>query len=235
MKSIFTRIPYFTFLFLVILLTDVSVKLMFPSFPYRYVSKPMIMLLLLVFYIYNHTETGTKKYKYVIIAICSFLIGDILLITHSNMYLFIGGMVLFMIGKIFYSLKFSHTTDFNLLRLIPFLLVIFAFMATLFSFIYDNLEEFFIPVLFYFFVSLMTLQVAFLRKEAVNFLSYMLVLFGLELLVIGESVLALKMFYQDIPYQDILTILLYGVSQYFIILGILKENAEHAINSKVPS
>lgn len=225
MKLIFTRIPYFTFLFLLILLIDVCVKILLPPFPYRYISKPMIIILLLVFYVYNHNEAGRKKFKYVIIGLCSFLIGDILLITHSNMYLFIGGMMLFMIGKIFYSLKFSHTTDFNLMRLVPFLLVIFAFMATLFSFIYDNLDEFFIPVLFYFFVSLLTLQVAFLRKEAVNFLSYMLVLFGLELLVIGECVLALKMFYQDIPYQDVLTILLYGVSQYFIILGIIKEKS----------
>ena len=224
MKIIFTHIPYFTFLFLSILLIDVYVKLMLPSFPYRFVSKPMIMLLLLAFYIYNHAEVDRKKYKYVIIAICSFLVGDMLLILHTNMYLFISGMILFMIGKIFYSLKFSHTADFNLMRLVPFLLVIFAFMATLFSFIYDNLEEYVIPVLFYFFVSLLTLQVAFLRKEAVNFKSYMLVLFGLELLVVGECLLALKMFYQDIPYQDILTILLYGISQYFIVLGIIRED-----------
>lgn len=217
-------ILYFVFFFSVVLTIDIWVKLTQASFPYRYMSKPLIMLVLLFFYMYYQKRRDNIKHYYVILALVSFLLGDILLISHDNMYAFIGGMVLFMLGKVFYSLKFSNTTDFKLIRLVPFLLVIFAYTATLFGFIYDNLNEYFIPVLFYFFVSLLTLQIAFLRKQAVNFLSYMLVLFGLELLVIGESILALKLFYKDIPYQDILTIMLYAISQFFIVLGILEES-----------
>jgi len=226
MRQVFARTIVFTGLFILILCIDIYVKLALDQFPYRYVSKPLVMLLLMGFYLTNHHEVDKKKFFYVLFALSSFLIGDIFLITHLNTFSLISGMSFFMIGKVLYSFKFSHVSDFKVNRLIPFLLVIFAFMAALFSLIYDNLGDYFIPVLFYFFVSLLTLQIAYLRKNAVNFKSYMLVLIGLEIFVVGESVMAIKMFYQDIPYQDIMTMVFYGLSQYLIILGLIKEETK---------
>jgi len=226
MLQIFRDKRYFTVIFFLILGIDLYVKLSLPPMPFRYMSKPLVMLLLLGFYLCHQKEKEKKKFWWTIIGICCYFLADIFLINHLSNVSFILGMVMVIVGKSFYSLKFSHTADFKLGRLVPFLLVIFAYMSILFSFIYDNLGIFFIPVLFYFFVSLLMGQMAFLRKDVVNFKSYIMVLAGVELLVVGESVMALKMFYDDIPYQDIIVMLFYGLAQYLVISGLLKEELE---------
>ena len=88
--------------------------------------------------------------------------------------------------------------------------------------IYDNLGQMFIPAMIYAFVALMMLQLAYLRKHAVSKISYRMVIVGALITIISDSVTALKEFYAVVPYQDILIMLFYGISQYFIIIGLAK-------------
>lgn len=90
--------------------------------------------------------------------------------------------------------------------------------------IYDNLHQLFLPVMIYFFASIIVLQFAFLRKDDVNRLSYLLVFIGTILCIVSDSVTALKTFYiPNFAYEKITIMLFYGIGQYLIVFGITKE------------
>ena len=90
--------------------------------------------------------------------------------------------------------------------------------------IYDNLHQLFIPVMIYFFTSVILLQFAFLRKADVNKMSYLVVFIGTVLCIVSDSITALKIFYlPNFAYEKITIMLFYGIGQYLIVYGITKE------------
>lgn len=168
-----------------------------------------------------------------IIALISFFIGDILIINHTNI-VFIGlGLFFFSIGKICFSLKFSHKHDFKVSRLIPFTLVIFGYVIFLIGFLFDSLKGFLVPALLSFFLTMLMFQFAYLRKGIFNKKSYYNVLFGIVLYMVSEGLMAIKTFKMDIIFQDFLIMMLYGAGMYFIVYGIIKEkdNDQHFADS----
>ena len=174
-KNILTDFTYFSIVFFTFLALDIFVKLQLDAMPYRYISKSIVLLLLILFFIKNHKEKSRKHFRFMILALICFLVGDWLLIETKNTTLFASGMMFFIFGKLFYVLRFSHQRDFRLSRLFPFLVICFLYIAGLMNLIYDNLHQLFIPVMIYFFASIIVLQFAFLRKDDVNGLSYLLV------------------------------------------------------------
>ena len=93
------------------------------------------------------------------------------------------------------------------------------------NFIYSKLGLYFIPTLIYLFVVLLLGQIAYLRKNEVNNLSYYLVLIGVLFSMLSDSIAFLKSFYDSSFFYHKYTIMLfYSLSQYLIVLGILKEN-----------
>ena len=212
---------------------DLFVKFNLPSFPYRYISKPLVMLSLFCFYYLNSSESNKNKYLFMCFGIFCFLAGDILLIDHLNKVSFIIGISLFMVGKILYSLKFSNNHDFKTSKLIPFLFLCFVYMFVLFKFIFDGLKGLFIPILLYFFVTLVMAQMIFLRKGSVSQKSYILGLIGVVLLILGETIAAIKLFYKNIPYQDILNMLFYGLSQLLLVYSVVVEKKKSNLTTKV--
>lgn len=223
MNVIFKDLKTFSILFFVVLIIDIIVKELLPSIPYRYISKPLIILLLFCYYWYNSSGLNKNARLLAFVALGSFLIGDIFLIKGATDSIYLAtGISFFVLGKAFYCFRFSHSNDFDIARLIPFFIFCFIFLITLFLLIYDNLGELFIPAMIYAFVSLMMLQLAFLRKQAVSKTSYNLVLLGALITIISDSVTALKEFYTIIPFQEILIMLFYGLSQYLIITGLAK-------------
>ena len=224
MNFIFKDLIKFTALFFVMLLLDIVVKQSLPAVPYRYISKPLVVLLLIGYYLNNSNNHNKNAQLLTLAALISFLFGDVFLIKGAvdSMFLAIG-ISFFVLGKAFYCFRFSHSKDFNISRLIPFFIFCFIFITGLFLLIYDNLEQMFIPILIYFFVAVMMLQLAYLRKEAVSSISYNMVLFGALITIVSDSVTALKEFYTPVPFQEIWIMLFYGISQYLIIVGLTKE------------
>lgn len=223
-KNILTDLTYFSIAFFTCLVLDIYVKLQLDAMPYRYISKSVVLLLLILFYIKNHQEKIKKHFIFMIIALICFLVGDWLLIETKNTTLFASGMMFFIFGKLFYVLRFSHQRDFQLSRLFPFLVICFLYIAGLMNLIYDNLHQLFLPVMIYFFASIIVLQFAFLRKDDVNRLSYLLVFIGTILCIVSDSVTALKTFYiPNFAYEKITIMLFYGIGQYLIVFGITKE------------
>lgn len=224
MKFLFSNVTYFSIAYFACLAMDIWVKINLEAVPYRYISKTLVILLLLVFFMKNHGDSTLKHFRFMVIALCCFMIGDWLLIEPDDTVLFASGMMFFILGKLFYAFRFSNQRDFELGRLLPFLLVCFIYILGLMNLIYDNLNDLFFPVLIYFFASIIVLQLAFLRKNDVNRLSYYLVFIGMIVSMLSDSITALKTFYMpNFAYEKITIMLFYGISQYLIVLGITKE------------
>jgi hypothetical protein len=83
----------------------------------------------------------------VFLALTCFFLGDLVIINHSNIVFFGLSLSLFSIGKIFFCLKFSHKKDFNIIRLVPFSIIMYAYTVFLISILFKSLEAFLVPAL----------------------------------------------------------------------------------------
>lgn len=228
----FKNLTQFTFIYFLVLAIDILVKLYGPI-EYRYFSKPFLIPLLLLYY-YHNKETHNKRGQlWVFLALTSFLIGDILIINHLNQVSLAASLLFFTLGKLFFSLKFIHKEDFNVVRLIPFSILLFAYIFLLVGFVYQDLNVFFSAAIISFFFTLVIFQFAFLRKGVYSSRSYYYVFFGVLLFLVSESIMAIKTFKQNIPYQDFLIMLAYGSSIYLITTGIVFEKDAVGDNEKV--
>lgn len=227
MNLLFKNTLYFSIIYFSVFFLDTLIKINLEAFPYRYISKFLLIFLLLIFYVKNQKEENLKKTALVIVALICFIIGDAFLTASSNnlKLFFVIGVCFFGLAKVLYSLRFSNKQDFNTLKLLPFLLFCFAYMSVVMSLVYSNLGDYFLPALLYLFIVMLVAQFAYLRKKEVNKESYWFVLIGIILSMFSDSITILKEFYSmDIAYNHITIMLFYGMSQYFIVIGILKEN-----------
>lgn len=231
MTILFKNKTNFTILFGVLLTLDIYVKTNLDAVPYRYFTKPLIMGLLIFYYFLNRKNPNLKKHKFMTIALFSFLIGDILLIHYQIISIYIFALILFVIGKLFYAIRFSNQKDFKLLRLMPFFIGCFLYMVGIMFLVMNNLNDFFIPTLLYLFSCLIVFLFGILRKNAVNYKSYVLVIIGISFSVFSDSISVLESFYDpNFPFHEIGIMFFYGISQYFIVLGITEE--EYLLKSR---
>ncbi|MCX7549131.1 lysoplasmalogenase family protein [Xanthomarina sp. F1114] len=222
MRLNFKNTRQFTLLYFFLLTLDIVVKLTCPI-AFRFATKPLLVLALLLFY-FQHRESQTNKDQlWVFLALGSFLIGDILIINHINPIFLSASIVAFTLGKIFFSIKFIHKEDFNVARLIPFSMLLFAYIFGLVTLVYEGLESYFAIAIISFFFTLVILQFAFLRKSVFSLKSYYYVFIGVLFYLISESIMAIKTFKQDLPFQEFFIMLTYGAAIYFIIMGIVFE------------
>ena len=224
MTILFKNKTYFAILFGVLLLLDIYVKINLDAIPYRYFTKPLIMGFLIVFYFLNRKNPHKRKHNLMAIALFSFLLGDVLLIHYEIIEIYIFALLLFVAGKLFYAARFSHQRDFKIMQLAPFFIGCFIYMIIIMLMVMNNLKEFFIPTLMYLFACLIVFLFGFLRKGVVNSKSYILVIIGISFSIFSDSISVLQSFYNpDFPFHKIGIMLFYGISQYFIVLGIVEE------------
>ena len=131
MNTIFKNVKVFSIVFFIALITDIYVKVNIDIFSVRFISKSLIVLLVLAFYIFNNRERSKLNFRFMIAALSFFLIGDILLILYETTMIYILGIFCFILGKAFYVFRFSNQRDFNIFRLLPFLLLCFLYMSLL--------------------------------------------------------------------------------------------------------
>lgn len=234
MSKLFSNTLHFSVLFFSILLVDIIVKSVTDVHYYRFITKTPIMVSLIAYYLINQKEKMNKRLIFMSLALIFFLLGDFFLLMYKNFILYIIGMSFFVLGKLFYALRFSNQKDFKLYMLFPFLMLSFAFMVFLMNLIYDRLGDFFVPVMVYLFACLMVALFAFLRKGEVNFSSYVLVVLGIVFTIFSDTISVLQEFYRsDIAYHKITIMLFYGISQYFIVIGIVREYNDDVFVRKV--
>lgn len=222
MLNLLTDRKKFAILFFSFLFLDILVKNTLPL-SFRYLSKALLLPLLLLFYYLNNTEEKKGKTLWVVLSLFCFFLGDLLIISHQNVIFLALSMFVFSLGKLFLSFKLSHKSDFQVTRLLPFSLVIFVYTVGLVSFLYEGLKEFFFPAIISFFISLLLFQFTFLRKDVVDRKSYNYVFYGVIVYMIAESVMAIKTFRTDIPFQSFIIMFCYGTGLFLIVQGITFE------------
>lgn len=219
------KTPYlFTIFYFTILTIDIIVKLSFEGYLYRMISKPLTLISLIVYYIINQKEQYKQLFFFMIGALIFFLVGDFFMIFYRTEILYMVGIFFFIFAKVFYIFRFSRRKDYDLIKLIPIIILCFAYMALLLALTYNNLGHFLLPTLIYLFVMMTLVLFAYIRKQSVNYRSYVLVTIGIICSICSDSITLLKSFYdKNFGYSVVTIMLFYGISQYFVVMGIVKE------------
>lgn len=214
----------FTVIYALIVAIDLGVKFNISSPFVRVFSKALIVLSILLFYGLVKRPKSKKDYLY-FSALSVFLIGDIALIFYDNSILFSVGLAAFLIAKLLLAFRFSNTKDFSLHEVIPILIFSAVYMSAVVVVVYDNLGDYFLPVIAYLFVSMILVLLAFLRRKAVFYRSFMFIMIGVAGCMLTDMLVVLQLFYDpNMQYANIADMVCYALFQYFVMLGLLIEN-----------
>ncbi|UOB18031.1 lysoplasmalogenase [Abyssalbus ytuae] len=213
----------FSVLFFFNLCIDILLSNIEHLYYYRYITKPLITISLLLVFYFNSKLKPKKERLSVIIALVFLLIGDIYIIGYHHIFQLWIAMIFFLAANILYAAVFYRSAHFNIDRSIPFIATATITSLTLLYFIYDRLNSFFIPATLYMMVILNMSQAAYLRNKVVNDQSYYAIFLGSLFFLASQSAVAIVKFYSNFPFQQIIIMSCYGLSQYLIIYGLLIE------------
>ena len=164
-----------------------------------------------------------KNKSHCFIGTCFFLMGDIFLmfVAHSSNY-FMLGLISFFIAHLFYCWVFYNFRNpkINFFRLL-FTLTFYA--LGLFYLLIKTLGDLLIPVVCYIIIILLMVITAFLRQKKVPQKSFTFVIIGAILFMVSDSILALNKFYMPLQFSNLSIMITYGLAQFFIVLGLLKQ------------
>lgn len=229
MKRVFNNVLNFAILYFGILILDLFFMIWVDIEFIRLFTKPLLITSLIIFYASNDKESTSNKFIFLILALSFFLLANLMTLFKTEPVLLMAGSLFFILAKLFYVCRFSNNRDFNLLNALPLVVLYLIYMFTILNLTMDNLGPSLIPVLVFLFITLIALQFAFLRRHAVNKKSFQLVIVGMLLLLVADTSAVLSKFYYRFPYQEIGTMLIYGLSQFLIVLGLIHEKKDKLI------
>ncbi len=120
MRLLFRSHLYFSILYFIVFIVDSYIKA--NLFYFRYLSKPSLIFLLLIFFLINQRKGHSNKISIIVIALLSFIIGDLLFIGMESKAMMVIGAIFLAVDKILYSIGFSNKKELNIFKLVPFLL-----------------------------------------------------------------------------------------------------------------
>ena len=213
----------FTFVFLFILIADVVARAMQPDWQIaEYIFKPLLMISLGYYFIGSTILRGGRTDQFVFAAIIFSLLGDVFLMFEGY---FIQGLGAFLIAHIFYILAFrpEAVRFFSKKELYLPALVVLIYGVILLGIVLPNVGSALkIPITVYSLTILTMLMMALHRFENVSSESFWYVIIGASLFVISDSMIAISKFVTPFPMAGVLIMATYGVGQYLIIEGFLK-------------
>lgn len=213
----------FILIFAIILMAELICDNIDSLNSWHYLTKPLILFSLIIFFLKKQNNLDTKSKSLTLAALLFSLLGDILLMfTNISSNFFTGGLLAFLMAHIMYILVFlrKKNTHKKASILTPILLI---YGLGVFYFLKDGLGDMFVPVILYMLVILTMVITAFLRHESVSKMSYNLVFLGAIFFITSDSLLAINKFYEPFETAGILIMLTYGIAQYFIVLGLKKQ------------
>lgn len=215
----------FSIVYFLIVINTIILSYDSPLTTMYFVSKPAILTLLIIFFIKLSNALNAKTRHITLAALVFSLTGDTLLMfTEISELYFIGGLIAFLLAHIMYIIVFlkqRHPSN----AALPITLILLLYGAGLFYILKDGLNDLLIPVIIYMLVIVTMAVTAFLRKGKVSKTSFNLVFFGAIFFLISDSLLALDKFYEPMSSSGITILLTYGIAQYLIVLGLLKQKA----------
>ncbi|MGS2727071.1 lysoplasmalogenase [Psychroserpens sp. BH13MA-6] len=218
-----TRIEkQFCIIFAIVVSADLVMSHVEGLEPYRSISKPAIVALLIIFF-YNRGKHLTFPIRLTtLLALLFSLLGDILLLYEahqSNFFMF--GLVAFLIAHVMYIIVFLKDRN-SAIKPFGFIGLLLVYAIGLCYLLMDHLGDLFMPVIIYMVIILTMATSAYLRKNKVPRISFVLVFVGALLFMVSDSILALNKFYQAIPFSSIYIMGTYALAQLCLVLGILR-------------
>ncbi|MGB3948825.1 MAG: lysoplasmalogenase [Bacteroidia bacterium] len=213
----------FTLIFVTIVAIDLYANSS-NNFTLNLIFKPLIVISLIV-YLFTIKKTNSSSIYSAASGLTFSLLGDVLLIFQAQHTLFfIGGLVSFLIGHIFYIVYYIHSsgaTNKTLKNKALYFILILLYGACFYSLLFNKLNELKIPVLLYTCVLMGMSIFAINRYGKVNSESFKLILTGAILFTISDSILALNKFLSPIPLAGVWIMASYAAAQYYITKGVL--------------
>lgn len=218
----FKRHRSFSLIFLLIMILNLMVQSAFFE-GYSILIKPLICLSL-AYYLYKESNMRAGFNRLVFAGLIFSLTGDILfLYAGSDIYLFLYGLLSFLIAHILYSSAFFRDFKNNPQESKYYghlmLFVMGVFSMSYYTWIRDYLNDFKLPVLTYFFVISIMVILAAYRYRRVNLLSFRLICFGALFSVISDSAFAIRKFVEPYSFAGLLIMSTYMIAQFLIIMG----------------
>lgn len=215
------RFPVFYFL---LLLGDLTARYFQNDLPYlEYFFKPAL-LMSLGFYFFrqsNALKQGSTDY-FMLSAIVFSCLGDILLMFDGQFILGLGAFLIAHISYIFAFLADNKGLVFNKKDRLLGVVLILAWGIGFIFYLSPHLGNLKIPVFAYSATILTMLLTALNRWKSVRFESFQWVFMGAISFVLSDSLLAINKFAQPLPFAGFLIMLTYGIGQYLIVEGYLK-------------
>lgn len=193
--------------------------------PLQFVSKPALMLTLIT-YFQLHSRRLFPLKNLILIALIFSWIGDVILLIEKQFYfLFVFGLLSFLLAHIFYVIYFWQIRKHNFSKPKINLLVfvgVFIYTGVFYLLISPYLSALKLPVLIYCLVISLMLITSFqafdFRKQKFG----QICILGAILFVISDSILAVNRFIFPIPFGSILVIITYSIGQLLIMEGALQ-------------
>jgi uncharacterized membrane protein YhhN len=186
-------------------------------------TKPLILTSLILFFYLEGKHLLPKTKRNMLFALTFSLVGDVLLMFEDdsiNFFLF--GLISFLLAHGFYIMVFLNKMN-CLKKPIPFITILIIYALGFLYMLYDGLGSMLLPVVIYMLTILSMAITAVLRKDHVPNLSYNLVLIGVLLFLISDSILAVNKFYGKVPFEHLFIMGTYAFAQYCIVMGIIKQ------------
>ena len=211
----------FNYVFFFVLLVDLIARAMHWQMV-EYVFKPLLMFSLGFYFFQSVVLRGAKQHQFIFAAIVFSLIGDIFLMYEG---FFIQGLGAFLIAHIFYILAFRPEASrfFSKKELLFPATLVLIYGAILIGIVLPNVSSALkIPIIVYSMTILIMLLMALHRLDNVSAMSFKYVIIGASLFVISDSMIAISKFVTSFSMDGVLIMATYGVGQYLIVEGFLK-------------
>lgn len=234
MINLFRNFTFFSVVYFVVVLICLFLRLLTFDTSYSYIFRPLTLMLLLIYFITNNNYVIKKRRIYIFIILLFFILGEIFFAYEERIGLSKTGILLYVVGKLFYCASFSNDREFNSKIFKKFLIIIFILITTVMSLVLSRLGDFLIPVLMYLLASVFMTQYGLMRKDEVNDKSFKLVVIGVSTFILVDFLTALKYFYLNNQYIDqSILIFIYALSQYLIITGLVHEQIEENVDRDI--
>ena len=213
----------FTTFYLFILIGDLVSRAMQPDWQIaEYIFKPLLMISLGAYFVNSTILRGVRQNQFVLAAIVFSLLGDVFLMFEGY---FIQGLGAFLVAHVFYILAFRPEASRFFSKkalLLPALLVI-IYGAILLGIVLPNVGSALkLPITVYSLTILTMVLMTLHRFGQVPSDSFWYVIIGATLFVLSDSMIAVSRFVTPFPLAGLLIMLTYGIGQYLIVVGYLK-------------
>lgn len=194
----------------------------------QFFSKPSLMLILIFYYAVNARRLSGEKYLILAALFFSWL-GDVLLLFDKFTSYFIYGLTAFLTAHLFYIFYFWKIRRSNKIQQLPnifFFVGIAVYSVLFFSFLAPNVADLIVPVGIYGLIISIMLGMSLTSFDLGKSVFGKFCVAGAFLFAVSDSVLAINRFAMPMKYAPALIMITYGIAQFLITEGSLRNLRE---------